>query len=98
MPTGTLEVTFKLLFIRNECLNVLFVNQNFLRERKPKALALCFRSTGIAILDIVNDQETVLPTCKEEIVIVTHAHSLDGLAVSLNLIELSKLRHLINVD
>jgi hypothetical protein len=73
----------------------LFVDEDFLRERKSKALTLCLGSTGIAILD---DQETVLPTSEEEIVFVAHAHALDGLAVSLDLIKLGKLWHLIDVD
>ena len=98
LATSTLEVTFKLLLFRDECLNVLFVDEDFLRERKSKALSLCLGSTGIAILDVVDDQEAVLPASEEEIVIVTHAHALDRLAVSLNLIKLGKLWHLIDVD
>ena len=63
LATSTLEATLKLLLFRDECLNVLFVNQDFLRERKSEALTLCLGSTGFAILDIVNDQQTVLSTC-----------------------------------
>lgn len=98
LSTSTLEVTFKLLLFRYKCLDVLFINQDFLGERKSKTLTLCLGCTGITILDIVNNQETILSTCEKEIVIIAHAHALDGLAMCLNLIELGKLGHLINVD
>ena len=46
----------------------------------------------------MDHKETVLTTCEEEVVVVTDLHTLNGSAVSLDLIDLSKLRHLINMN
>ena len=42
----------------------------------------------------MDHKETVLTTCEEEVVVVADLHSLNGLTVSLDLIDLSELRYL----
>lgn len=95
LAARALEVTLQLLLLRDEVLNVLLVYQDLLRERKTQGLSCwLLRTTICSVLDVVDHKQTVLSTSEEEVVIVTDLHSLNGLAMSLYLIDLSELRHL----
>lgn len=52
------------------------------------------RTTICTVLDIVNDKQTILASSEEKVVVIADLHALNGLAVSLYLVDFAKLRNL----
>ena len=92
-----MEIALQLFLLTDERLYVLLVYEYLLAEWQPEALPLSLSPTWIPVLDVMDDDQAVLAAGEEVVVVVGKTQTLDGLAVRLDLVDLTQLGQLEDV-